>query len=136
MADNEITVIHHLDEVLQRLHSASVAFLHEASGELESQAKVNTRVDTAQTKNAWTYRLDERGLVSTIGNPLENAIWEEFGTGIYALGGRGRRTPWVYRDRRGRWWTTRGKRGTRAFYRAYRSTAPRIRSQIAKRHFR
>lgn len=133
MTDNDVVFECNLGEALKNMNNAAVAFLHEASGELESQVKVNTRVDTTQTKNHWTYRVDEQNLTSTIGNPMENAIWEEFGTGQYALRGNGRNSPWRFRDRHGRWWTTSGKRGTRAFYRAFKTTAPRIQSEMVRR---
>lgn len=42
--------------------------------------------------------MDESAQVATVGNPLQNAIWEEFGTGEYALEGDGRKTPWRYKD--------------------------------------
>jgi hypothetical protein len=38
------------------------------------------------------------------------SIYVERGTGIYAAEGRGRRTPWVYRDFRGNFYTTEGMR--------------------------
>lgn len=122
-----------LPQVLKRMNASCIAFLHEAAGEIESQARVNTRVDSAQTKNSWTYRVDERKLTATIGNPLENAIWEELGTGQYALGGNGRRTAWRFKNRHGRWVRTVGKRPSRAFYKAYRATEPRIKRRLGQR---
>ena len=82
--DNHINVINSIGE-------AAIAFLHEAAGELEAQAKRNTRVDTGQTKGAWTYEVEESKLEAYVGNPLENAIWEEMGTGEYAINGDGRK---------------------------------------------
>lgn len=75
--------------VKQDLAGICREWLYEAAGELASQAKRNqTRVDSSATKNAWTYRvLSDKEAV--VGNPLENAIWEEFGTGEYALKGGG-----------------------------------------------
>lgn len=61
------------------------------SGELEAQVKRNTRVDTGQTKGSWTYKVDEANGEAMVGSPQENAIWEEFGTGQYALNGDGER---------------------------------------------
>ena len=75
-------------------------WLREASGELESQVKRNTRVDTGQLKNSWTHNVDESAQEAKVGSPLENAIWEEFGTGQYALNGDGRKTAWTYKDRK------------------------------------
>lgn len=97
--------------------------VEEACGELESQTKRNTAVDTGQTKNAWTHNVksSEGEVNGTVGNPLENAIWEELGTGEYALNGDGRKGGWYYVDERGRGHFTHGKHPRRAFYRAYTS---------------
>ena len=34
----------------------------------------------------------------SVGNSLEHAIYHHQGTGIYAVNGNGRKTPWVYED--------------------------------------
>lgn len=81
-------------KVKEAMNDAAIAFLHEASGELVSQTARNTAVDKSQLKGSWDYRVDESKLESKIGSPLENAIWEEFGTGEYALEKNGRKTPW------------------------------------------
>ena len=108
-------------QVKAEINDALVAALHEAAGEIVSQTARNTRVDTGQLKGSWTYKVDESDLEATMGSPLENAIWEEFGTGVYALNGDGRKTAWRYKDEKGKWHTTTGKKGTRAFYKAYTS---------------
>ena len=85
--------------VKAELQEACIAYLYEAAGELEAQTKRNTRVGhTSHTKNSWSYRVDESKLEARVGNPLQNAIWEEFGTGEYALHGDGRKGYWVYVD--------------------------------------
>lgn len=78
------------------INDAAIAYLYDAAGELEAQTKRNQeiRVKTGQTKNAWTYTVDESKGEAVIGNPQENAIWEEFGTGEYALNGDGRKGGW------------------------------------------
>lgn len=94
-------------EVMGAIDSAIEKFLTEASGELVSQVARNSRVDTGQLKASW--KADIRHDIATIGSPLENAIWEEFGTGIYADGGKGRQDGWIYEDRHGVTHFTRGK---------------------------
>ena len=117
--DNRVTV-------KNALQSAAVAFLHEAAGELVTQWQRRTRVDTGQTKGSEQYQVEEYKLEAYIGSPLENAIWEEFGTGEYALNNDGRKTPWRYKDRKGQWHTTHGKSGTRALFSAFNSTKSKI----------
>lgn len=108
-------------EVKQAIASLAVAALEEAAGELESQVKRNTAVDTGQLRGSWTHRVqqsDEKH-VATVGSPLENAIWEEFGTGEYALNGNGRKGGWFYVDKKGDGHFTHGKHPRRPFWKAY-----------------
>lgn len=53
--------------------------LEECAGEMESQVKRNTRVDTGRTKNSFRHHVDDDSHTATIGSDYENAIWEEFG---------------------------------------------------------
>lgn len=96
--------------------------LEECAGELESQTKRNTAVDTGKTKNSWRHKVGQTGteFSATVGSDYENAIWEEFGTGEYALNGDGRKGGWAYIDPKtgDRIWT-RGKHPRRAFWNAY-----------------
>lgn len=119
-------------KVLNAIDDAVSTFLEEAGAEVESQAKRNTRVDTGQTKSSWNHIVDEGEKKVTIGNPLENAIWEEFGTGEYAVKGNGRSTPWKYKHYKYGWLTTTGKLPTRAFQHAIDTCKNKINSQAQK----
>lgn len=118
------------DELLQRFKSAAIAGLLEASGEIEAEVKRNTHVDTGQLKGSWKHVVDENKLEAQIGSPLENAIWEEFGTGEYALNGDGRTTPWSYKDAKG---NTHGKRPNRALFNAFNTKKAKIQSMMSKK---
>lgn len=77
------------------LNDSIVAFLYEAAVEVEAQTKIaQTRIDTGHTKGEWTHYVDEDKGEAVIGNPRENAIWEEYGTGEYALKKNGRKGGW------------------------------------------
>ena len=116
------------------LEEAAIAYLHEAAGELVAQTKRNqTRVGTGQTKGQWTYVVDEDKLQATIGNPLENAIWEEFGTGEYALNGDGRKGGWVYKDDKGEFHFTFGKTPLRPFFTAMTKLKPKLEKMAAQK---
>ncbi len=117
-------------KVLDAMDDKINAVLEECAGELESAAKQNTRVDTGQTKNSWQHHVDDSKHEATIGSSLENAIWEEFGTGEYALEGNGRQGGWVYVDAKGKGHFTRGKKPSRAFHKAFQSTKKGIISRI------
>lgn len=122
------------------------AALEEAGGEFEAQAKRNTRVDSGDTKASFGHKVV--GDTVYVGSNLENAIWEEFGTGTYAENG-GRSGYWVFvkgsgkKGGGGKTYTlkkakqimammrkdgleayyTNGKRGTRALTKAFQSRA-------------
>lgn len=116
----------YIDDVKEAIEEAAIAWLHEGAGELEAQVKRNTAVDTGQLKASWSYKVNEEKLEAQIGSPSENAIWEEFGTGEFAMNGDGRKTPWRYQDAKGNWHTTTGKRPKRAFFRAYTSSKSKL----------
>lgn len=85
-------------KVQELLEEALIAGLEAAAGEIESQAASNTPVDTGQLKGAWGHEVNESEMSATIGNRLEYAIWNEFGTGEFALEGNGRKGGWWYED--------------------------------------
>lgn len=82
-------------KVKSALNDGALQGLIEAAGEVHAKTVRNSRVDTAQLKNSWRYEVDESELIATIGSPLENALWEEFGTGEYAVNGDGRKGGWL-----------------------------------------
>lgn len=83
-------------KVKEALFDAGEAFVHEACGELQTRIRRNSRVDTKQTTGSYEYNVESssNGVTGMIGSNLENAIWEEFGTGEYALHGDGRKGGW------------------------------------------
>lgn len=101
------------------LDDAVMQWLEEAGSSLQRQAANNTRVGTGETAGKWDYVVDASKKECTIGNPLQNAIWEEFGTGEYALYDNGRKGGWYYQDENGEWHHTYGKTPTRALFNAY-----------------
>ena len=121
--------------VIQKINECGVKFLEEASGELEAQVKRNTKVDTGKTKGSWEHIVHEHKLEAEVGSRYKNALWEEFGTGIYALNGDGRKTKWVYKTPDGKYHTTVGKKPRRALYNAYNSKRNQI-IREARRRFK
>lgn len=83
--DNSIEVINALDKVGKQ-------WLEDATRVLLNQTIQNSRNDTGQTKSSWKKVVeDDKGIV---GSTSQNAIWEEFGTGHYAVNKDGRQSPW------------------------------------------
>lgn len=116
--------------VTDAINDAIFSWLEEAAGELESQTKRNSPVDTGQLKGSWTHIVDESAKEATVGSNLENAIWNEFGTGQYALEGNGRKTPWVYKDIKGKWHKTSGKKPQRSLHNAFESSKSRLQTAL------
>lgn len=112
-------------------------FLEEVGGELQAQTMRNSSVDTGRTKGSYDYSVvkENGGAEVQVGSNYENAIWEEYGTGEYAIKGNGRKTPWVYQDVHGNWYRTTGKRAKRPLFKAFtarRGAIERRASQIMK----
>ena len=125
--DNSIKVINAID-------NAVLNALEEAIGAVESQVKQNTKVRTGKTKSSWQHKVHEKDHIAYVGSNYENAIWEEFGTGIYALNNDGRKdVPWTYRDEEGKWHRTSGKKPRRALYNAFTSLKSRIEKYFKER---
>lgn len=117
----DIHIETHQDEVTEEFRETAVAWLHEACGELAAAVRNNQRVRTGKTRQSWRYEVDESRLEGVVASDTENAIWEEFGTGEYALNGNGRKGGWWYVDEQGKRHFTRGKRPIRPLYKAYMS---------------
>lgn len=83
-------------QVKAELNKALIAFLREASAEVKTQAERYTPTGSAQLKRSWDTVVDEGKMQAIIGNTLEYAIYQELGTGEYALEGKGRKGYWVY----------------------------------------
>lgn len=119
-------------KVKNAIEEKALQFLEEAASEVESAARRNSRVDSGQTKGSWTHIVDESAQEATVGSPLENAIWEELGTGEYAVNGDGRKGGWVYRDGAGDYHHTMGKKPNRTLQRAFTSKKGVIRKRAAQ----
>lgn len=90
LTDNILKFNREMDAVVSQ-------WLEESAGELEAQTKRNTAVGLVaggKTKGDWSHYVSEAEQKAVIGNPDENAIWEEFGTGEYAVNGDGRKGGW------------------------------------------
>lgn len=133
-----------------RINSA----LEAAAGEVESQAKRNSkvgRVNGGKTKNSFQHKVDDSKNIAYIGSNDENAIWEEFGTGEYALEGKGRKGGWyipigaggisqavvdaygmkvVYGKNGKKYAYTKGKKPKRALYKAFQENKESVKNVL------
>lgn len=85
-------------EVTKEIENIILNWLEEASSEIESQTirKTGTGAYYREIASKWTHIIDKSKYEAIIGNPLENALWVEYGTGEYALNGDGRKDWWVF----------------------------------------
>ena len=85
-------------------------FLQKAGVEISKEVKRRMRavglVDTGRLINSVQFRVS--GDQVSIGTNVEYAVYPEYGTGIYAEGGGGRKTPWTYFVEGKGYFTTRG----------------------------
>lgn len=140
--DNSVKILRALDEVGQQ-------WLEDATRILHRQVVKNSRVDTGQTKSSWKKIVE--GNEGIVGSTSENAIWEEFGTGHYAVNGDGRKGAWyvpvegylghkkptyngkvivVYGKNGQAFYKTNGKKPNRALENAKNSTEKKIQKRL------
>lgn len=106
MSDIEIT--DNSDAVNEAFEAAILRGLEKCGLVAEGYAKKLCPVDTGNLRNSITHQVDDHDVY--IGTDNEYAAYVELGTGIYAEGGGGRPTPWVYQDAKGNWHYTHGNR--------------------------
>lgn len=97
-------------EILEDFLAALLQSLERCGSEGESIAKDLAPFDTGNLKNSITHIVNSDELSAVIGTDEEYGVYQELGTGIYAEGGGGRPTPWVYQDAKGNWHYTRGNK--------------------------
>ena len=82
--------------------------LNKACLVVENEAKRLCPVDTGDLRNSITHEVHDG--VGIVGTNKEYAPYVEYGTGIFAVEGNGRDTPWSYQDDEGNWHTTIGQK--------------------------
>lgn len=97
-------------EVSAAIKAALLRGLEKVGLVAEGYAKKLCPVDTGNLRNSITHVVDEQEPAAIIGTDSEYGAYVELGTGIYAEGGGGRPTPWVYQDAKGNWHYTRGNK--------------------------
>ena len=78
-------------EIEQKLEQAVKAGLTASVIFVQSDAKLRCPVDLGRLRNSITYQISKEKAL--IGTNVEYAVYVEFGTGIYAEGGKGRKDP-------------------------------------------
>lgn len=109
----------HSDEVLRDLEGAKERIL-EAWGQqgvsyVKDVITAAGRIDTGAMRNGISHQVDNGESKVYVGSNTEYAIYNEYGTGIYAEGGKGRKTPWFYVDSHGEGHFTHGMKPIHMF---------------------
>lgn len=79
-------------------------------------------------------KYDFKAMEAYIGTNVEYAPFVEYGTGIYAESGNGRKTPWAWEDEAGNWHWTRGMKARPHLRPAFQENLTRI-QQLIEREF-
>ena len=106
----DIDIQDHSAEVSTAIKAALLRGLEKIGLKVEDYAKKLCPVDTGNLQNSITHLVDDQEPAAIIGTNNEYAAYVELGTGIYAEGGGGRPTPWVYQDAKGNWHMTHGNK--------------------------
>ena len=109
----DFTLTDHSEEVKAALTLQAKAALEAVGNQAVSYAKQNIakagRIATGNLQNSISHLVMDDTVY--VGTNVYYAIYNEFGTGIYAEGGKGRKTPWRYVDEAGVGHTTHGMVG-------------------------
>ena len=78
---------------------------------VERSAKQKAPKGDGDLRRSITSKVDSGKHKGTVFTPLEYAPYVEFGTGLFAENGNGRKeVPWHYKDEKGKWHTTKGQK--------------------------
>lgn len=100
------------EELIAKLEKmGSVEQLQQALGKacliVEREAKQNCPSITGELRSSISSTVD--GTTGIVGSPLQYAAYVEYGTGLFAAGGNGRKdVPWRYQNAKGEWFVTSG----------------------------
>ena len=76
---------------------------------VQRSAKKKAPKDTGALRRSITSKVD--GLTGIVFTPLQYSPYVEYGTGLFAENGAGRKdVPWNYQDDKGEWHSTRGQK--------------------------
>lgn len=97
-----------LDDVINLDNFHIEAALGKSCALIERSAKQKAPKDTGELRRSITSRVN--GNVGEVFTPLEYAPYVEYGTGLFAEEGNGRKdVPWNYQDDEGNWYSTSGQ---------------------------
>lgn len=106
----DIKLTDNSEEVKAALEAAVIRALERCGDKAEGYAVDLCPYNMGNLKDSISHAVDSREMAVYVGTNSEYGVYVEMGTGIYAEGGGGRPTPWVYQDAKGNYHWTRGNR--------------------------
>lgn len=103
-------LIDEIEDIVDTSHMRNA--MERACAVVERSAKEKAPKDTGALRRSITSKIVDKGdgLEGIVYTPLEYAPYVEFGTGLFAEGGNGRKdVPWNYQDDEGNWHSTSGQ---------------------------
>ena len=105
--DYEVKITDNSAEILKEMEHKTAAALEAIGLTAETYAKLAAPVgETGRLRNSISHTV--KGDAVYIGSNLHYFPWHEWGTGIFAEDGSGRKSPWAFQDSKGKWHNTRG----------------------------
>ena len=109
----EIEGLDGFEEIIEKMVDPKriAAAMKKACALVEGEAKKNAPKGTGELRRSIESKVEVEGkeVIGTIFTPLEYAPYVEYGTGLFAEGGNGRKdVPWHYQDDKGEWHSTSG----------------------------
>lgn len=91
-------------ELLQDLKQKQMSFVMQGGEVIRTEMVVRAPVDKGNLRNSVQSMsfVEDGKATSETGPTAEYAPYVEYGTGVYAADGNGRKTPWVYKDDEGK----------------------------------
>lgn len=116
----DVSINNNIEKVKEDMTFAMKLALTKVGLQAEGDAKIQLeadprRVDTGRLRNSITHTItdDDGHPVAVIGTNVEYGKWVHEGTGIHAVDGGGRKTPWAYKDEDGNTHFTHGMKPNR-----------------------
>lgn len=105
-----VVVIDTSDKAIKKIEANIKKTLESIGLYVTGEAKKRSPIDTGNLRGSITHETDMQEEKVRIGTNVEYAPYMEFGTGIYAENGKGRKTSWTYRNRQGQVVVTNGSK--------------------------
>ena len=91
------------DDVAKKVEKEIEREVEKGASKIADTAKMKCPIDKGQLHESIHSKTEWEGntCIGIVGTNVPYAKYVEYGTGIYAVNGNGRQTPWVYKDSKG-----------------------------------